>query len=149
MTNLTAPARSRKTARAAAAALLAVAAAGHAVRAQPDLAAVAEHVVVVRAFDRVEMALGDIAGFAAGGGLVVTNAQMLRGGPRRSWSSCPGGAREFPAAVRSLDERSGVAVLETEGLDAEGTVFAVNDPGEDPEAGGHRLRSAVRRGRRP
>lgn len=134
VTDRTAAARSRKAARAAAVALLAVAAAGHAVRAQPDLAAVAEHVVVVRAFDRVEMALGDIAGFAAGGGLVVTNAQMLRGA-ETVLVVLPGGAREFPAAVRSLDERSGVAVLEAEGLEAEGAVFALSAPGEDPEAG--------------
>ena len=133
-TDRTAPARTRQAARAAVAAFLAIWTSSDAGRAQPDLSAIEEQIVVVRAFDRVEMALGDISGLVAGRGLVVTNTHMLRGA-ETFVVVVPGETEEFAAVVRSLDERSGVAILEAEGLEAGGAVFALNDRDEDPEVG--------------
>ena len=127
-------AHTRRCAALAAAVLVALAASSGSAQAQPDLSAIEEHIVVVRAFDRIGNALGDISGLAAGDGLVVTNAQMLRGAETIVVVT-PGGAQEFAAELRSLDERSGVAILAADGLDAGGARFALDDPGADPEQG--------------
>ena len=88
----------------------------------------------MRAFDLVGMALGDISGLVVGSGLVVTNAQMLRGA-ETFVVVVSDGAQEFTAEIRSLDERSGVAILEAERLSTTGARFALDDPNEDPEQG--------------
>ena len=103
-------------------------------RAQFDLSAIKEHVVVVRAFDQAETALGEISGLIVGNGLVVTNSQMLRGADSLV-VVVPGEAQEFAAEVRSLDERSGIAILEAELLTGTGAVFALDELSEDPEDG--------------
>ena len=118
----------------AAAVLLAIGVPASSTQAQPDLSAIEDHIVVVRAFERTRMALGDIAGLAVGNGLVVTNAQMLRGAETVVVVT-PGGAQEFAAELRSVDERSGIAVLAAEQMHAGGARFALDDPAADPEQG--------------
>ena len=125
---------SRRAAAAAATAFFVLSALGGIVHAQPDLSGIEEQIVVVRAFDLVGMALGDISGLAVGSGLVVTNAQMLRGA-ETFVVVVSDGAQEFTAEIRSLDERSGVAILEAERLSTTGARFALDDPDEDPEQG--------------
>ena len=118
----------------AVAVLLVLGAAADIVQAQPDLSAIENHIVVVRAFDRTRMALGDISGLAVGNGLVVTSAQMLRGAEAVVVVT-PGGAQEFPAELRSVDERSGIAVLAADQMPAGGARFAADNPNADPEEG--------------
>ena len=103
-------------------------------QAQSALSTLDEHIVVVRAFDPAHLALGDISGLVAGNGLVITNAQMLRGADSFV-VVVPGEAQEFATEVRSLDERSGVAILEAKLPTGTGAVFALDDPNEDPEQG--------------
>lgn len=126
------PALWKRAGRLAAAALIALGAGVGAAHAQPDLAAIEPRIVIVRAFDRVEMALGDISGLAADGGLVVTNAHMLRGA-ETVVVVLPGDEQEFPAEIRSLDERSGVAILEAVGLEPGGEAAVLNHPDAAPE----------------
>ena len=99
--------------------------------AQPDLSTVEEQIVTVRAFDEADAVLGDISGVASGGGLVVTSAHMLRGAA--TIVVIDGGGAEHPATVRSSDERSGVAVLDAEGLETAGALFAPDDPDANPD----------------
>ncbi len=102
-------------------------------RAQPpDLSEVREQVVIVRAFDAMGRALGDISGFAVGGGFVATGASLLVGA-EDVVVVLPETRDEFPASVTVLERRSGVAVLRVEGLEAEGLRFAATDT--EPEQG--------------
>lgn len=128
----TVPSRDRHTAAAASAVLLATIVSGTA-QAQPDLSSVEEQIVIVRAFDPLNIALGDISGLAVGGGLVVTNAQMLQ--RAETIVVIRGGGQEHSAALRSFDDRSGVAILDAEGLEIAGPTFALDDPDADPDEG--------------
>ena len=101
----------------------------------PDLGEVREQVVIVRAFDAMGRALGDISGFAVGGGFVAASAALLVGA-EDVMVVLPETRDEFPASVVVLEQRSGVAVLRAEGLEAEGLRFAATDA--EPEQG-HRL----------
>ena len=98
----------------------------------PDLGEVREQVVIVRAFDAMGRALGDISGFAVGAGFVATNAGLLVGA-EDVVVVLPETRSEFPASVDSLDQRSGVAVVRAEGLEAEGIPFAAPEP--EPQQG--------------
>ena len=98
----------------------------------PDLGEVREQVVIVRAFDAMGRAVGDISGFAVGGGFVATNAALLAGA-EDVVVVLPETRDEFPASVDSLEQRSGVAVVRAEGLEAEGLRFAAPEP--EPEQG--------------
>ena len=98
----------------------------------PDLDEVREQVVIVRAFDAMGRALGDISGFAVGGGFVATSAALLVGA-EEVVVVLPETRDEFPASVDSLEQRSGVAVIRAEGLNAEGLGFAA--PESEPEQG--------------
>ncbi len=103
------------------------------VRAQPpDLSDVREQVVIVRAFDAMGRALGDISGFAVGGGFVATNAALLAGA-EDVVIVLPETRDEFPAAVAVLERRSGVAVLQADGFGAAGLRFAA--PEAEPAQG--------------
>ena len=97
----------------------------------PDLGEVREQVVIVRAFDAMGRALGDISGFAVGGGFVAASAALLVGA-EDVMVVLPETRDEFPASVVVLEQRSGVAVLRAEGLEAEGLQFAAADaePGQ-------------------
>ena len=109
----------------AAVALLVIAAPA---RAQPpDLSEIREQVVIVRAFDAMGRALGDVSGFAVGGEFVATNAALLAGA-ENVVVVLPETRDEFPATVVVLERRSGVAVLRADGFGAGGLRFAV-----DPE----------------
>ena len=120
----------RRVVAAAALALLA-ASVPRVAHAQPDLSTVEEQIVTVRAFDEADAVLGDISGVAGGGGLVVTSVHMLRG--VATIVVIDSGGAEHPATVRSSDERSGVAVLDAEGLEAAGALFAPDDPDANPD----------------
>lgn len=102
---------------------------------QPDLSEVREQLVIVRTFDAMGRALGDISGFAVGGAFVATGAALLVGA-EEAVVVLPETRDEFPAAVVVLEQRSGVAVLRAEGLEAEGLRFAATDA--EPQQG-HRL----------
>lgn len=102
------------------------------VPAQPDLDEVREQVFLVRGFDSMGLALGDISGFAAGGGFLVTNAELLRGAESVVVVT-PGATDEFEVTVIAADRRSDVAILQAERLDAVGVSFAA--AGGEPEAG--------------
>ena len=99
---------------------------------QPDFGEVPEQVFIVRGFDSMGRAVGDISGFAVGAGFVVTNAQMLRAAESVVVVT-PDGAEEFPATVTASDRRSDVAILQAEGLAAAGARFAAD--GAEPETG--------------
>ena len=101
----------------------------------PDLGAIREQVVIVRAFDAMGRALGDISGFAVGGGFVAASAALLVGA-EDVMVVLPETRDEFPVSVVVLEQRSGVAVLRAEGQEAEGLRFAATDA--EPEQG-HRL----------
>ena len=104
-----------------------------AVRAQPpDLSEVRGQVVIVRAFDAMGRAMGDISGFAVGGGFVATNAALLVGAEDLV-VVLPDTRDEFPASVDVLEQRSGVAVIRADGFDTEGLPFAAPEP--EPEQG--------------
>lgn len=92
----------------------------------PDLNEVREQVVIVRAFDAMGRALGDISGFAVGGGFVATNAALLDGA-EDLMVVLPETRDEFPASVDTLEQRSGVAVVRAAGFEAEGLRFAAPD----------------------
>ena len=98
----------------------------------PDLNEVREQVVIIRAFDAMGRALGDISGFAVGGGFVATNAALLVG-VEEVVVVLPETRDEFPASVDSLEQRSGVAVVRAERFEAEGLRFAAQDG--EPEQG--------------
>ncbi len=98
--------------------------------AQPDLSIIAEQLVTVRAFDRANRAHGDISGIAVGGGLVVTNAHVLRGA--ETVVVVDRGENEYAATVRRQDARAGVAILEAEGLEFAGARLALDNPDAAP-----------------
>ena len=95
--------------------------------AQLRVAGLEEQVLTVRGFDGEGRALGDASGFAAGSGFVVTSADMLRRAATIIVTR-PGEARQLAGEVRSLDERSGVAILQVTGLTVAGMAFALAAP---------------------
>ena len=102
-------------------------------RAQPpDLSEIRQQVVIVRAFDAMGRALGDLSGFAIGGGFVATNAALLASA-EEVVMVLPETRDEFPAEVVVLERRSGVAVLRADGFGAAGLRFA--DPDLEPTQG--------------
>ena len=98
----------------------------------PDLSEVREQVVIVRGFDAMGQALGDISGFAVGGEFVATNAALLQRA-EEVVVVLPTTRDEFPASAELLERRAGVAVLRAEGLAGEGLRFAA--PEAEPEQG--------------
>lgn len=89
---------------------------------QPRIGEIGEHIVVVRGFDAGGRALGDIAGFGVGEGHVVSAAAPLFDAEELR-VQFPDTGDEIAAEVVSRDERSGVAVLRSDGLAAEGLTF--------------------------
>ena len=121
-----------RTDNAALAAAVAIAAVAAPARAQPpDLSEARESVVIVRAFDAMGRALGDISGFAVGGGFVATNAALLASA-EDVLVVLPESRDEFPASVALAEQRSGVAVLQAEGLEVTGLRFAATDAEPEP-----------------
>ncbi len=98
----------------------------------PDVREIREQVVIVRAFDAMGRALGDLSGFAIGGGFVATNAALLADA-EDVVVVVSETRHEFPAVVVVLERRSGVAVLRADGFGAAGLRFA--DPDLEPTQG--------------
>ena len=99
---------------------------------QADFDEARTQVLIVRGFDSMGRAVGDISGFAVGAGFVVTNGQMLRAA-ESVLVVMPEDAAEFQATVTVSDRRSDLAILHAEGLDAAGALFAAD--GAEPETG--------------